>query len=571
MADFIQYPVSLIAFSFLKTDNVAYSDNVTSDALVLSGLDKQHQGDDRGNEMILKDKVDATATLEHLGEVKNDAETPNGDDKNVEMKEVTNVKINIPINTRKTSVTSNTESVDEASESKKQDPQEKHMTHEIAQGESEILPGTNTDDNSDHYSDIDSLKDEKEQRYSFVEVDKNDSLDELMSGQEIPDEEPYDSLENNTDVKKLVSLPNYSSFEEVRKEILNENQEETDDPYDKLFLTNQSKKKTLTRNDYNTFNITNKTFQEDLNEESHDNLGNTAVDKKSSINDISSNIKPDLFRPESENDDTEYNSLDHTGKSFRILNASDNVYHTNEMLKPNTNTPLDSGANGAMKIETKMNTSIEVVPEMDGVLTEEPEYNKLDHTGKSFRGVESHVNVYDTNKSIDTGSNTSVRKLSKLKMQTHIEDEFSERQNPDANDTDAADDSEYNCLDHTGKSFRTVKIPDNIYHNKMDPWRKESNKSASSVDIDIPYNNEEEEVSYSFCEIDEADVEHREKDVTDDDAFIYEIPDDELDKSDTQGTIKHDEKLVSKTKLKAKQRQIDDYEHYELTFGNSPS
>ena len=516
----------------------------------------------------MKDEDGDTATVDHVHK-RNEAETPSNCDYDVEMQKEKN---SLPANNFKT-VSSDTDTVDKILKSKQQVLQDIHIAQETTEGKSEILPDVEIDENSDHYSDIDSLKDEKEQRYSFVEIEKNDSLDEIISGEEFPEEEQYDSLEN-ANIKKFDDiLPNYSSFEEVRKETLNESQEDTDDPYDKLFLTNQNKKKTLTRNDYNMFNLTDKTTKEDLNKDLHDTLSDATKETKSTLPGLNKTIKSEMVRHESENEDNEYNSLDHTGKSFHVLNTPGNVYHTSEMLQTETNTTLTSDSNVKLVLEAKIDTSSETQAEID-VLVEEPEYNKLDHTGKSFRAAEISANVYDTNR-IESAGNNPTRQMSRLKRQTNIEEEGSERQNSGANNTDIADDSEYNCLDHTGKSFRRVNIPDSIYDNKTDPIRKDSNTSASPVDINIPHNiGEEEEDSYFFCEIDDLDNAQGVKPVTDDDAFIYEIPDisdDDLDKSDSHGTSEDDEKLVSKAKQKTKQRQIDDYEHYDLAFGTSSS
>ena len=519
----------------------------------------------------MKDEDDDTATVDHMHN-RNDTETLTNCGNDVEMQEENNAQNNMPANNLKTSVSSNTDTVDKILKSKQQVLQDKHIAQEITDGKLGILPDVEIDENSDHYSDIDSLKDEKEQRYSFVEIEKNDSQDDLISGQGFPEEEQYDSLENDN-VKKLDILPNYSSFEEVCKETLNESQEGTDDPYDKLFLASQNKKKTLTRNDYNTFNLTDKTTKEDLNKDIHDTLGDATKETKTSLPVLSKNIKSEMVRHKSENEDSEYNSLDHTGKSFKVLNTPGNVYHTSEMLKPEPDATLDADSNIELDSETKMNMASEAQQDID-VLIEEPEYNTLDHTGKSFRAAEIPDNVYDTNR-IESASNNPNRNMPRLKRQTNIEEEGSEKQNSGANNTDTADDSEYNCLDHTGKSFRRVNIPDSIYDNKTDPIRKASNTSASPVDINIPHNiGEEEEDSYSFCEIDDVDNEKGVKSVADDDAFIYEIPDisdDELDKSDSHGTSEDDEMLVSTVKHKTKQRQIDDYEHYDLTFGKPSS
>ena len=501
--------------------------------------------------MLKEEGGDSTTT-----DQRDDMESPTQRVNNSNKQEDRNAKPDRQADNNKVSKAIRPDSTDKLLEAKQQVLQDMHITREVNEGKSENQCD-GTDEDSDHYSDIDSVKDEKEERDKSVDV--------LIPDQGIPDEEQYDSLENDT-VKKVDVLPNYSSFEEVRKETIEESHEKSDDPYDKLFLANQNKKKTLTRNDYHTFNLTDKTTKEGVNKDSQRSLDNFTKERKSSLSDVSTTMKTQPQTQALENDDSEYNTLDHTGKSFKVLNKPQDVYHTGEIFKQNTNA---TNSNSGLDSKVKLDDPSEAQQEKDNNLIEEPEYNKLDHTGKSFRAAEVPFNIYDTNK-MESSSNNPKRKLSRVKRQASIEEELSEKQNQDSNNSDAADDSEseYNSLDHTGKSFRKVNIPDDIYHNKTDRTRKDSNRSATPIDIDISHNiGEEDEDSYSFCEIDDVENEPGEKSVTDDDAFIYENPEISDDESDSHGTSKEDEKPVSKAKVKSNQRRIDDYEHYDLTFG----
>ena len=485
----------------------------------------------------------------------------------------------------------------------------------------------NDDDNSNHYSDVDSDREGEtiQKRYSVVEYNKGDSVEEFPEDQNDLDEEQYDSLTHN--MKENVNkLPTYSSFEQVRKESLDKSQESSDDPYDKVILKSQSNKKALIRNDYDKFSIINQTVDVNSNA-SKDNFKSNAVreitnaipvsaqseglksvdinydnteynsldhtgkscitnipnnvyhttkhvsrssDIKATISgdiDVSAQDKAKAISENIEGSNPEYNTLDHTGKSFRVENKPENIYHSTELL---SETDADKGLMSVTKADSKTSSKRNSFVKQNAVsdeelVTEESEYNTLDHTGKSFCAQKTPENIYhsgsllakaDTDNRLMSQNEDSSESTAKLKS--------SIKQRSDPNDKPVIEDSEYNTLDHTGKSFHAISVPDNIYHSSQVDPTKTVKKKIKALDVSDPENDKEEEESYSFCEIEDGDV--VEVDIADDEKFIYEVP--EISDGDLEASVANNknETTQAKAKSKSNQRRIDDYEEFELPF-----
>ena len=407
----------------------------------------------------------------------------------------------------------------------------------------------NKDDDNDHYSDVES--------------------GDVLNDQDYSDEEQYDSLENNmqTSIKKIGHLPNYSSFEQVRQESSDRDQETMEEPYDEIESTMKRKKTPMVRNDYDTFDKINYTIDGDFSDFAYNNLNKTVNDKETAKLELPLKSNSSL---EIAGEDSCYNFLDHTGKSFYMSNAHSNVYHKNELSKPNSSKSI---------VSTHKTTDAPHMAESD---SEDSEYNSLDYTGKSFC-VTSIENYHTTKLQPETNSGKNMHSADEQNTKNNSEVACSETTSTES-DTNikTLNDNDYNSLDHSGKSFHASNTPENIYHTKDLLAKTCSNKSNLSVDknenildteenshYEIVDENAEDDLNLQgedgLCHYEDAEDKNQTGEANDEQS-LYEVPDISTSGPGNQESHEGFGTNTPKVKPKSKQRHIDDYEQFNVLF-----
>ena len=327
------------------------------------------------------------------------------------------------------------------------------------------------------------------------EISDKDQYDRIQNNmkasvsQSSSDKGQYDSLQNSmkASVKKIVSLPNYCSFEQVLQERLHLSRGKSDE----IYSTNQ-KDRSKVENTYNTL---------DINNEKKTNLNHTG--NSFCLHSLATNLATDeavcpnttnLKIGDSVNNDDHHNKLNHTGMSLRQVNNS--IHSTKEVI-PDTN------SSNSYAIDNKCQTT-----------------------------EDNSDRLYDQN--IANNDN-----LAKTEFQQCHHKESGTKAVNSIISYSVMNDGDYDKLDHTGKSSLIFSTSNNIYHTKE--MVSQIDRSSKNLLEDSQVTEAVEENSYyeidgeikdenvyesedGQCHYENPDIQIERSEMKDDQC-IYEIPD----------------------------------------------
>ena len=364
--------------------------------------------------------------------------------------------------------------------------------------------------------------------------------------QEKSDKEQYDSLQNSmkAGVKKMVSLPNYCSFEQVRQERLHLNHGKSDE----INSTSQNDRSKV-RNTYNTLdNIKNEKknnwndFVNCNSDEGHNQelaLPMTSISNAVNISGEENNLTKI----------TDYGTLNHTGNSFCLHSLPTNLA-TDEAVCPNTTN---------LKISSSVRN--------------DDDHNKLNHTGMSLRQVNNSIHSTkeikpDTNSNtsyaIDNKCQTAEDNGDRLYYQNKVNNdnlaktEFQHCHHKDSGTKtvnsiisyNVMNDGNYDKLDHTGKYSLPLSTSNDIYHinemvsqiDSVSTNLLEDSQITEAVEENSYYQIVDEIKDENVYESEDGQCHYENPDIQiersemNDDQCIYEIPDTSDNTSDARET-----------------------------------
>ena len=393
--------------------------------------------------------------------------------------------------------------------------------------------------------------------------------------QESSDKEQYDSLQNSmkASVKKIVSLPNYCSFEQVQQERLHLSR-------GKSYEINSTIQKDRSKvgNTYNTlYNINNekKTYLNDfvnynIDERDNQQLASPMASLSNAVNISGEENKLTKI--------TDYDTLNHTGNLFCLHSLSTNLA-TDEAVCPNTTN---------LKIRSSIRNN--------------DDHNNLNHTGMPLRQVNNSIHstkeiLPDTNSTasyaFDNKCQTTEDNDDRLYYQNKVNNdnlaktEFQQCHHKDSGKKavnsiisyNVMNDGDYDKLDHTGKSSLTFSTSNDIYHtNEM---VSQNDRSSKNLLEDSRITEAVEENSYyeidgeikdenvyksedGQCHYENPDIQIERSEMKDDQC-IYEIPDTSDNTSNAQETCNSINMNSFWCKSETKE-VISDYEPCDLSY-----